>query len=169
MSAGIAVISLIAAMTKNRVIGSQGQMPWHLPAELAYFKKITLGKPILMGRKTYDSIGRPLPNRRNFVLSRQPDLVIPGCEIVRSLENVLATIDPSEELMIIGGSSLFEQTIDLADRMYLTFIECELSGDSYFPDWNSLEWKEVSSEFHPQDHRNQYAFHCVEFNRKPST
>jgi dihydrofolate reductase len=160
------MISLIAAMGKHRVIGSQGRMPWHLPAELAYFKTLTLGKPVLMGRRTFTSIGRPLPNRRNMVLTQQTGLALPGCEIYHSLESALAAVAPEEELMVIGGAELFRQTLPLAQRLYLTFIECELPGDTYFPDWDPSSWREVQNSFHPADAANNFAFRTVQLERK---
>jgi len=154
------MISIIAAMTKHRVIGNKGKLPWHLPAELAYFKKMTLGKPVLMGRRTYESIGHPLPHRRTLVLTQQK-LLIPGCEVYASLAEVWSSVSEPEELMVIGGAILFQQTLPLAQRLYLTIIDCDLPGDAYFPDWNPAEWREVHSQFHPADSNNRYAFRTI--------
>lgn len=159
------MISIIAAMARQRVIGNQGQMPWHLPAELAYFKKLTLGKPVVMGRRTFNSIGRPLPYRRNLILTQQTDLRLPGCEIYFSLEAALSAVDASEELMVIGGATLYQQTLPLAQRLYLTFIDSDLAGDTVFPEWNAAEWQEVSSYSHPADAYNCFAFRSVQLDR----
>jgi dihydrofolate reductase len=165
------LISLVAAMAKNRVIGYSGRMPWHLPAELAHFKKITFGKPILMGRRTFLSIGKPLPGRRNLVLSRKENLQIPGCEVYSSLEASLEAslkaLNESGELMVIGGAELFEQTLPLANRLYLTFIDCDLPGDTFFPPWKEEQWVEVENNYHPADALNVYAFHSVRLDRFP--
>lgn len=159
------MISLIAAITKNRVIGHEGAMPWHLPAELAYFKKITLGKTVLMGRRTFESIGKALPYRRNWVLSHKADLCLPGCEIFPSLEIALAAMPAHEELVVIGGATLYEQTLPLANRLYLTFVDCELPGDTYFPEWDPGDWHETSSFSHSTDHHHAYSFRTVQFDR----
>jgi dihydrofolate reductase len=159
------LISLIAAMAHDRVIGYSGRMPWHLPAELAHFKKITLGKPVLMGHVTFLSIGKPLPGRRNLVLSRQKNLRIAGCEVYASLEEALKALINVEELMVIGGAKLFEQTLPLADRLYLSFIDCDLPGDTFFPRWKDSEWREIENTYHPQDNFNPYSFQSVRLDR----
>jgi dihydrofolate reductase len=159
------MISIVAAMTSKGVIGSSGKMPWRLPAELAYFKKLTLGKTVLMGRQTLESIGQPLPQRRNIVVSRSPHLSIPGCEVYSSLEAAFDKLSDQEELMIIGGGSVFEQTIHLADRMYLTFIDNDLPGDTHFPQWNRNDWKELHCYSHSIDERNNLSFNCFLFDR----
>jgi dihydrofolate reductase len=159
------IISLVAALTRDRVIGYQGRMPWHLPAELAYFKKMTLGKPVLMGRRTFEAIGKPLPGRRNLILTRQTDLLIPGCEIYPTLESALAAVAGEPELMVIGGSILFEQTLPIADRLYLTFVDCETPGDAFFPAWNPNDWRETQRTSHPADSANRFSFLCVQWDR----
>ncbi len=162
------MISLIAAMANRNIIGHKGQMPWHLPAELAHFKKITLGKTVLMGRRTFQSIGRPLPNRRNLVLTQQTGLRLPGCEIYNSLEAALAAVRPDEELMVIGGAALFKEVLPFAQRLYLTFIDCDVPGDTYFPDWDPREWRETHSFFHATDDNNRFNFRCVQLDRDRS-
>lgn len=159
------IISLVAAMAHHRVIGFAGQMPWHLPAELAHFKKITLGKTVLMGRRTFISIGRPLPQRRNLILTRQTDLHLPGCEIYFSLEAALAAAAADAELMVIGGAELFQQTLPQAQRLYLTFIDCEMPGDTYFPAWDPAQWRESHSVSHPADAANRFAFRSVQLDK----
>lgn len=140
-------------------------MPWHLPAELAYFKKITLGKTILMGRRTFESIGRALPHRRNLVISHQVDLHVRGCEIFPSLETALTAIPLDEELMVIGGAMLYQQTLPMAQRMYLTMIDCDPPGDTYFPEWNLTEWRESNCLFHPANDDNPFAFRTLQLDR----
>lgn len=148
-------LSLIVAMTKNRVIGLDNQMPWHLPVDLAWFKQNTLGKPVIMGRKTFESIGKPLPKRRNIVLSRTA-VAIDGVEIVTSLEQALALVKDETEVMIIGGGQLFAEMIVRADRLYLTEIDTVLEGDTYFPAIDSQEWQVSFMQTHLADKKNPY-------------
>lgn len=136
-------ISLIVAMAGNRVIGINGQMPWHLSADLKKFRQITMGHPILMGRKTYESIGRPLPGRRNIIISRNPDYKIAGCEVFSDIDLAIASCEKSAELFVIGGTGLYESMLRKVDFLYLTEINKEFVGDTYFPQINSNEWQEV--------------------------
>lgn len=160
-------IAMIACMAKNRVIGKDNQMPWHLPADLAHFKKVTMGKPIVMGRKTYDSIGRPLPGRRNIVISRQQGLKIEGVDVVTSIDEALALAkNEADELMIIGGGQLYQALLPRAEQLYLTIVDAELEGDTYFPEWQSQSWQQVSSELRPADERNAHALNFVHYQRR---
>lgn len=136
-------VSIIAAMDRNRVIGRDNSLPWHLPADLLWFKKNTMGKPVVMGRKTYESIGRPLPGRTNIVLSRDLNYQAEGCVVVHTLEEAIRVAEEGEEIMIIGGAQLFEQLLSRANRLYLTRIDAEFDGDSYFPSLESGEWRVV--------------------------
>ncbi|OBW99607.1 dihydrofolate reductase [Gallibacterium genomosp. 1] len=149
------MLSLIVAMSKNRVIGRDNQMPWHLPADLAWFKKNTLGKPVIMGRKTFQSIGRALPNRKNIVLSRQ-GFQADGIEVVSDLSQALALIKGENEVMIIGGGHLFAETLPIADRLYLTEIDAELQGDTFFPEIDPMVWKTNFIETRAVDDKNSY-------------
>ena len=139
-------LALIAAMARNRVIGRDNAMPWHLPEDLRYFKATTLGKPIVMGRKTFDSLGRPLPGRTNIVVSRQPDLTLEGAQVFASIDAALsaarqqAQADGVDEGMLIGGDNLYRQTLERADRIYLTRIDSEPEGDAWFPDFDEQAW-----------------------------
>lgn len=151
---------MIAAMAKNRIIGQDNQMPWHLPADFAWFKRCTLGKPVIMGRKTYDSIGRPLPGRRNVVISRDPELVIEGVECTTSIEKALALVSDQEEVMIIGGGSIYASCMSMANRLYLTFIDLEVEGDTHFPQWGD-EWQETYSERALRDEKNAHDMRFV--------
>jgi dihydrofolate reductase len=153
-------ISMIAAMAKNRVIGKENQMPWHLPADFAWFKRCTMGKPIIMGRKTYDSIGRPLPGRQNIVISRDASRVIEGVDCVTSLEQAVELVTEHDEVMIIGGGSIYQACLEKADCLYLTYIELDVEGDTKFPDWGD-EWKETYSESFLADEKNAHDMRFV--------
>ena len=150
-------------MAKNRVIGKDNQMPWHLPADLGHFKAITLGKPIIMGRKTYESIGRPLPGRKNIVISSNKTYTLEGCETATSIDEALELVNDVEEVMIIGGGFLYAQTLSQADRLYLTFIDLDVDGDTQFPDFETLNIKEVKREKHLKDEKNPYDYEFVDF------
>ena len=162
-------LSLIAALGENRVIGVDNSMPWHLPADFKYFKATTLGKPIIMGRKTWDSLGRPLPGRLNLVVSRQTGLQLEGAEVFASLE---AAVERAEEwakeqgvgeLMLIGGAQLYSQGLADADRLYLTRVGLSPEGDAWFPEFDQAQWKLVSNEPHPAvDDKPAFSFEVWE-------
>lgn len=162
-------LSMIAAMAHQRVIGKDQKMPWQLPADLAFFKKTTMGCPILMGRKTYESIGRPLPGRLNLVVTRNPTLQIDGCEVVTSLEDAMVVAQEksgdSEEVFITGGSHLYRSFLEQADRLYLTMIDAELEGDTFFPDYSILKWQEIERVEHLADEKNAYNYAFVTLDR----
>jgi len=139
-------ISLIVAMASNRAIGLNNQMPWHLSADLKRFKKITLGSPILMGRKTYESIGRPLPGRANIIISRNPSYSQPGCLVFNDIEKALESCGDSEEVFVIGGSDFYKSMLPVADTLYLTQIHQDFPGDTFFPEIDSEQWIEVERE-----------------------
>lgn len=162
-------ISIIVALTDDLLIGGNNQLVWRLPADVQYFKRITLGKPIIMGRKTYESIGRPLPGRRNIVISRDKDLQLSGCEIYDSLDKTLAAVKDSPEVMIIGGAEIYKDALPITDIMYLTFIHHKFHGDTYFPPWNSDEWEEIEHRDCEPDEVNKYAYSFVTLRRKTST
>ncbi|MEC4727266.1 type 3 dihydrofolate reductase [Shewanella sp. D64] len=151
-------IALIAAMANNRVIGKDNQMPWHLPEDLRHFKVMTLGKPIVMGRKTFDSIGRPLPGRHNIVISRQEELAIEGTTCVTSFEAAMEAAGDIEELVVIGGGQLYRTTLALADKLYLTEINLNVDGDTYFPEWDDGTWLKVGSKSAISDKGLGYRF-----------
>ena len=157
------ILSIIVAMAKNRVIGKDKDMPWHLPADLKHFKEVTLGKPIIMGRKTYESIGRPLPGRVNIVMSRDKNYTPEGCETVNSLEEALELVKDVQEVMIIGGGFLYEQTISYANKLYLTFIDLEVDGDIKFPEFENLNLTEISRQKNYKDEKNPYNYEFTEF------
>ncbi|MCB0430408.1 MAG: dihydrofolate reductase [Flavobacteriales bacterium] len=151
-------LSIIVAVSENHAIGVQNDLPWHLPADLAYFKKLTSGHTILMGRKTYESIGRPLPNRKNIVITRQPDLQIPGCTVVGSLEDALQACENDDEVFLIGGAEMYAAGFPKTDRLYITHVHVHVNGDRFFPVLDPNEWQLMSSEAHPQDERHAYPF-----------
>ena len=159
-------LSIVVAMDENRLIGKDNKLPWHLPADLAYFKKNTTGKSIVMGRKTYDSIGRPLPNRRNIVISRNSKTLITGCEVLSSIDDVLSITKDEDEVMIIGGASLCEQLLPQVSRLYITKIEGKFDGDIYFPEYNEADWRQVSCESHLPDDLNEHAHHFLVLERQ---
>lgn len=142
-------ISLIAAVAANNVIGRAGKLPWHLPDDLKRFKRLTMGKPIIMGRATYESIGRPLPGRQNIVLSRDAGYLAPGCTAVDSVRAALSAADGAEEVMVIGGSGVYEQFLPIAERIYLTRILADVEGDTFFPALVDAEWRETAAETAP--------------------
>jgi dihydrofolate reductase len=148
-------LCLIAALAQNRVIGRDNQLPWRLPADLKHFKALTLGKPIIMGRKTWDSLGRPLPGRLNLVVSRQPGLRLEGAEVFASLEAAIvradewARVQGVDELMLIGGAQLYQQALPLAARLYLTRVALSPEGDAWFPAFSEADWRRESLEEHP--------------------
>ena len=149
-------LSLIAAMTRDHVIGLDGDMPWHLPADLAHFKRLTSGKPIIMGRKTFDSIGRPLPKRRNIVVTRNQSWSHDGVEVAHSLDEAIALTRDEVETMIIGGATLYNAALKEANRLYITWIDAEVSGDTHFPRWSDEAFKLKGEEFRAKDAKNSY-------------
>jgi dihydrofolate reductase len=150
------VISLVAALAANRVIGDRGRLPWHLPADLRRFKAITLGNAVLMGRRTWDSIGRPLPGRRNIVLSRDPAFAPPGAVVVRDLESALT--QAGGEVLAIGGAELYAQLLPRAQRLYLTLVHARFEGDALFPELDWSAWTVASREDHAADAKNPFAY-----------
>lgn len=154
------MISLIAALAADRVIGMENAMPWNLPADLAWFKRNTLNKPVIMGRLTWESIGRPLPNRLNIVVSSQPGNA-EGVTWVSSIEDAINAAGDAEEIMVIGGGRIYAQLLNRADRLYLTHIDAEVEGDTHFPDYEPDEWESSFSEFHDADEKNSHSY-CFE-------
>ncbi len=152
------IISLIAAMDEKWGIGVDGHLPWHLPADLKRFKSLTMGHHLIMGRKTYESIGRPLPGRTTIIVTRNPIYQPEGCLVAHSLETALefARLDQEDEVFIIGGGEIFNQAIDIADRIYLTRVHTSLPADVHFPDISIEDWSISVSEHHPTDDTNQY-------------
>jgi dihydrofolate reductase len=158
--------SLVVAMARNRVIGRDNQLPWRLPADLAYFKRATMGHPIVMGRRTHESIGKPLPGRLNIVVSRNPGYRAPGCTVVGSLDEAWKAAGDATEVSVIGGTSLFAEALPMADRIHLTEVEAEVPGDTYFPEFDRGAWTEREVERHGADERHAHPFRIVVLERK---
>ncbi len=151
------MISLIWAQDKNGLIGAGGKLPWRLPADMTWFKKNTMGKPILMGRKTFDSIGRPLPGRTNIVITSQ-EIKIEGCMVVHSLDEAIAVAGKMVELMVIGGAQIYKLALPHANRLYITQIHAAFEGDTYFPALDTSEWRKTFHENHEPDEKNIYPY-----------
>lgn len=161
------MISFIVAMDNNRVIGKNEKLPWHLPADLNFFKKVTMGHPIVMGRKTFESIGRPLPGRENIVITRNENYKTEGCTIINSVSNIKEIekqID--EEVFIIGGAEIFKETFPIVDRLYITLIDDVFDGDTFFPKFDENLWKLISKEKGIKDDKNIYNYYFLIFERK---
>lgn len=158
-------ISIIAAVARNRTIGRDNQVPWRVPEDLKRFKRLTLGHAVIMGRKTYESIGTPLPGRDNIVITRSPDWVRPACRVARSFEAALALMQGSAEAFVIGGAEIYALALPRADRIYLTEIEREFDGDTFFPEFDRTRWREVSRERHASGGPEGLAYAFVEYER----
>lgn len=152
------MISIIVAASTNNIIGAQGELPWRLSDDLKHFKAVTMGKPIVMGRKTWESIGRALPGRQNIVVTRQAGYKADGCDVVASVEGAISVAGDAEEIMVIGGSQIYDLALPIAHRLYLTRVHAHVDGDAYFPPVDEAEWKLVSDESHTADDRNEFDF-----------
>jgi dihydrofolate reductase len=158
-------VTIIAAMARNLAIGLNGDMPWHLPGELKHFKETTMGKPIVMGRKTWESIGRALPGRQNIVVTGNRSFQAPDCDLAGSLDEALR-IASGEEVMIIGGGQLYQQALPFSDRMILTLVDCEPEADTWFPQWQSDDWLQTGVRSESSDERNPYGYRVLDLVRK---
>ncbi len=159
------MISLIVAVSANHVIGTRGELPWRLPDDLGRFKEITMGKPIVMGRKTWDSIGRPLPGRQNIVITRQKGFEAEGCEVVGSVAEAMTAAGNAAEVMVIGGSQVYALFMPVADVLYLTRVHAEVDGDAFFPVIHAADWLLIDEEHRAADDRNEHAFSFQRFER----
>lgn len=160
------VLALVVAMDRHRLIGANGGLPWHLPDDLKRFRAITMGHPILMGRRTWESLGRPLPGRHNIVVTRQPGYVAAGATVAGSLDAALAAAGAVPEAMVIGGAALYAEALARAQRLYLTEVDGTFAGDTWFPPWRSDEWREMAREVHPADARHACPFSFVVLQRE---
>jgi dihydrofolate reductase len=158
-------ISIIVAASTDNVIGKDGSLPWHLPEDLRRFKEITMGKPMIMGRATWDSIGRALPGRQSIVLSRQSGFVAEGCDVVSSVEEALAMAGDTSEIMIIGGGNLYEQFLPQTDRLYFTRVHASIEGDTFFPALAENEWSVVANENYPPGSEREFEFDILTMDR----
>ncbi|BBN59115.1 type 3 dihydrofolate reductase [Hydrogenovibrio marinus] len=160
-------LSMIAAMDLNRTIGIDNQMPWHLPDDLKFFKAKTLGKTVVMGRKTFESLGsRPLPKRRNLVITRNADYQAEGAEVFTSIEQALQSCQGEAEIIIMGGGELYRQMLPYANKLYVTRVQTTVPGDTVFPEWKDDEWQVVEKEWHDKDEKHEYAFDFVVLQKK---
>jgi len=164
-------LAVIVAAAENGVIGRNNALPWHLPQDLRYFKQVTMGKPIVMGRKTFESIGRPLPGRTNIVITRNPDFTAEGVRVVASLDEALrlaediALIDSAQELVVIGGAEIYKASIPRADRLYITEVHASIQGDAFLPKIDWAHWREVDRERHGASDENPYEYSFVVYSR----
>ena len=152
-------------MAKNRVIGANGAIPWHLPEELKRFKALTMGHHLIMGRKTWESIGRLLPGRETVIVTRQPGYSVPGATIAHSLDQAIAACGDDREIFVIGGAELYAQALARAGRLYLTTVEADVAGDTFMPEFDAGGWREASSVSYAMDERHRYPFQCVTYER----
>lgn len=160
------MISIIVAVAQNGVIGDKNSLLWHISEDLKHFKAHTSGHPVIMGRKTYESLGRPLPNRQNVVITRQHGLEIAGCTVVHSLDEALALFSADEEVFVIGGAQIYAQALPLANRFLLTRVEHPYEGDTRFPDWDASQWELISSSRHEHGEKYPHPFIFEEYRRK---
>ena len=161
-----ATISLVVAASTNNIIGVAGGLPWHLTDDLKRFKALTMGKPIVMGRKTYESIGRALPGRQNIVITTQQDYSAAGCDVVVSVEQALSVAAGAEEVMIIGGGEIYQLFLPQADRIYMTRVDTIVEGDTVFPDIDPADWQEIAREHHSSGEGNDHDFDIVTYARR---
>src|SRR5579872_3778138 len=160
------IISLIVAVGLKNEIGKSGKMPWHLPADLRHFKTLTLGKPVIMGRKTLEAIGRPLPERRNIVVTRDPAFNTAGCEVAHSLDEALGRVADAAEVMVIGGGEIYRAAWPKTQRIYLTRVRGDFEADTFFPAVEPEEWREVAREEHFEDEKNPYDYSFLTYERR---
>jgi len=158
-------LSIVVAVAANGVIGRDNELPWHLPADLRQFRQTTMGKPILMGRRTYESIGRPLPGRTNIVITRDEGYSAEGCVVVHSIEAAMLAAAPAEEIMVIGGAEFYRQVLPYTDTIYLTRIHEDFEGDTFFPELNAAEWREVERTDCEPDENNPHRYSFVRLDR----
>ena len=168
-AAAAAALELVVAVAENDVIGRRNQLPWHLPADLRHFKSLTLGKPVLMGRKTYESIGKALPGRTNIVLSRSEDFAPGDCVVVKTLDDARIAGGAQTALMVIGGAEIYRQCLPFASRIHLTLVHAQIEdGDTFFAGWRGAEWHETSRERHEPDDKNAYSYSFITLVRQIS-
>jgi dihydrofolate reductase len=158
-------LSLIVAVAKNNVIGSDNKLLWHMPADLKHFKSVTMGSPVIMGRKTFESIGKALPGRTNIVVTRNEDYIADGCTVANSLQEAVDLCEKEGEVFIIGGAEVYRQAIHAADKVYLTRIDNEFDGDAFFPELNFSDWKLIKYVKHHSDEKNKYDYSFAEYER----
>jgi dihydrofolate reductase len=159
------ILSIIVAFDQNRVIGKDNKLPWHLPADLKHFKSLTMGHHMIMGRKTYESIGRPLPGRTTVIITRQKNFVAPGCVVAGSLDEALALIKNDDEVFVIGGAQIFEIAMKKCNKLYTTLIHHRFNGDTFFPEIDSDKWKETSRRDFTADEKNAWDYSFIDYEK----
>ena len=159
-------LSIIVAIAKDRAIGKSNQLLWHISEDLRRFKAITIGKPIIMGRKTYESIGKPLPGRRNLIITRNVNCQIEGCECYSSIEDAIETCKQCDEVFIIGGGEIYKQTMSIADKLYLTVVDYKYDADTFFPEINMMEWEETSLEHFSKGEKFPHPFTFINYTKR---
>lgn len=159
-------ISIIVAMAKNRTIGVNNTLPWRCPEDLKHFKALTMGNHMIMGRKTYDSIGKPLPGRVTVVVTRDRNLKLEGCLIAHSLSDAIAVCAKDSQIFIVGGAEIYAQSLEFANTLYITEIQQEVSGDAHFPEFDTSQWSEISREMRSQESPSPLDYHFVTYRRK---
>lgn len=159
-------LAIIVATDRQGLIGKDNDLPWRLSADLGYFKRVTMGKPLIMGRRTHESIGRPLPGRKNIILTSDSQYQAQGCTVCHSLQQALIECGDASEAMVMGGASLYEQFLNQADKLYLTLVDTQLEGDTWFPDWDKAQWQQLSREDHQADEKNEYPYSFIVYQRK---
>lgn len=158
-------LSIIVATDQHGLIGKDNDLPWRLSADLRYFREITMGKPIIMGRLTHESIGRPLPGRKNIILTTDEGYQAEGCTVCQTIDQAISECDGAEEAMVMGGASLYEQFLARADKLYLTLVDAELEGDTWFPEWDKSQWHQLSRQDHSADEKNDYPYSFIVYRR----
>lgn len=158
-------LAIIVATDEQRLIGKNNDLPWQLSADLQYFRRVTMGKPIIMGRNTHESIGRALPGRKNIIVTKNTAYQAKACTVVHSIEDALIACEQVEEVMVMGGASLYEQFLPKADKLYLTQVHASLEGDTWFPQWQKNEWKELSRQDHNADDKNNYNYSFIVYEK----
>lgn len=160
------ILSLIVALDRNHGIGVQNRLPWHLPADLRHFKTVTSGHTVIMGRKTYESIGKALPNRRNVVISRSANYKAEGCEVLNNLVDAIASCKNEKEVFVIGGSEIYGQALPLADKLYITRVKTVTDADAFFPPFHEADWELIHLEEHKSDQKNEFDYSFCIYQRK---
>jgi len=163
---GISRIAIIAAVARNGVIGHRNRMPWHLPEDLKRFRRLTLGQAVIMGRRTFESIGKPLAGRNNIVVTRSPDWTRPGCHAVHSLEAALAAVHEREDAFVIGGAEIYALALPVACRLYMTEIDRDFEGDAFFPEFDRSRWREVSRESRVLAGARGFSYHFIAYDQR---
>jgi dihydrofolate reductase len=158
-------LAIIVATDQQGLIGENNDLPWRLSADLQYFRQVTMAKPLIMGRNTHESIGRPLPGRKNIIVTKNKSFHADGCTVVNSIDDALLACEDVDEVMVMGGASLYEQLLPIADKLYLTQVHASLAGDTWFPAWNKEEWSEISREDYQADGKNEYDYSFIVYEK----